>query len=1038
VKLLKLRLAAFGPYKDQLELDFNSISDKLLFLITGPTGSGKTSIFDAICFALFGEASGESRESNSLRSHFASPNEETFVELEFSLRDTVYTVYRSPRQEISKTKGSGTTVKVPYAHLKSSKEGFIVGYSEVTKKVEEILGINKKQFRQIVMLPQGEFRKLLEANSKEREEILRNIFKTEEYKLIQDKLKDRAKEIETEIGQHRKILDSHVNNIQVEHQKDLEELISAKDKNYTEIIELLSEENNTDEKIISNLEVESKEIEHIVIELAKEITKSIEINEKFIRKDNLKAEIIELQNQEENIKNKESIVKKIENAQKIKHFDERIKSIKDYINAKYQDLNKATDDSKIQKENLEQIRNELSKVKQENDNLDIYNGNLVLLQDKRKKLIQYLDELENLKQMESNHHNLEQSLENLRNNINKTLEEINSTTQELSKYDNTEERYSQVAIEKMKIDTELTHLKNDQRLLEDIAECLGTLNALNKKYKTSKKKYEDAYNRYNYQLELYLRSQAGILAQLLKENEPCPVCGSTTHPKKAELLEDVLSKEELDELKVELIEKEKEYKKYDNELNKTLSVLEDKKMTYQEDHHVLIEDYFDVEEIYRETYKKITNLQQLETQFVRELKELEDKRKIKKELEEKKKILENDYNTLKAQYEQVTKSFNEVDKQYVVQKNKLNNLKQEIGEYESLQDIDKEINTIKTKIETIKTKFEQLLQREQECKSTIVTLETTIRHLNDEIISNKQELNETEKQFRNKLTEYNFKDYEEYCSIVVLDERLDTFKEEINSYYNKLCNKKQSLQELENQLANLTPVNLELLETRIKENNEKLDGYRNKINYVYAKLQSNKRVLTNIKKTYQNITNKEKEYGVISDLAKVANGDNPQRIAFERYVLAAYFEDIIKAANQRLKKMTHDRYYLDRKDEKGKGRAQQGLDLEVYDYYTGKRRDVSTLSGGEAFMASLALALGLSDVVQSYAGGIQLDTIFIDEGFGTLDPESLDQAINTLISLQKQGRLIGIISHVQELKERIDVKLEVKPSKFGSTARFIY
>ncbi|NLC94642.1 MAG: SMC family ATPase, partial [Bacilli bacterium] len=226
--------------------------------------------------------------------------------------------------------------------------------------------------------------------------------------------------------------------------------------------------------------------------------------------------------------------------------------------------------------------------------------------------------------------------------------------------------------------------------------------------------------------------------------------------------------------------------------------------------------------------------------------------------------------------------------------------------------------------------------------------------------------------------------------------------------------------------------------TRFKENNEKLDGYRNKINYVYAKLQSNKRVLTNIKKTYQNITNKEKEYGVISDLAKVANGDNPQRIAFERYVLAAYFEDIIKAANQRLKKMTHDRYYLDRKDEKGKGRAQQGLDLEVYDYYTGKRRDVSTLSGGEAFMASLALALGLSDVVQSYAGGIQLDTIFIDEGFGTLDPESLDQAINTLISLQKQGRLIGIISHVQELKERIDVKLEVKPSKFGSTARLIY
>lgn len=1037
MKLLKLTLSAFGPYKDKEELDFKPINDKLVFLITGPTGSGKTTIFDAICFALFGEASGESRESDSLRSHFASPDEETYVELEFSLRDTIYTIWRSPKQEISKIKGSGTRVKGPEAWLKTNRGEMYVGYTEVNEKVEEILGINKKQFRQIVMLPQGEFRKLLEANSREREEIFRNIFRTEEYKLIQDKLKNRARVLEMEVEHHKKVIDSYVSNIQVEHQKELEILISAKDKNYEEIITQLKQENSADEITFNKISEIIKATEQLIYDLTTEYNQGLQINEKFNRQESLKNEVIELKNKEEDIKKQRILVEKIRIAQKIKHLDERLKELNKELNKLTEQLSQDKVEKDKLKETLNQIKTQLTQAKQEYDKLDKYNESLTLLKDKRTKYQQYVTDLANFQQVEKAHQELKLELEGLKEDIKKTNDDITQTNQELSRYLDIDEKYTTNSLAIYNKENYLKSLKQDKALLEDILTHQASLSELYISYDESKLEYEKTYHHYNEQLELYLRSQAGILAQHLEVNKPCPVCGSTVHPKKAVLLENVLSKDELDELKDELTNKEKTYKDSEIELRKTLNSLKEKKQSYQKNHALPSEEFTadllldeTVELIRRET----TNLENLE----QELKNLEKTKKLKLELEGKKKELEDKLNDIKDRLDEKTREYNENDKKYAVLKSALDKVKQELGEYDNEEVIDNAIKDLESTIKVIRDSYEILQKDELDCQAKIVKLETRIAYLNAEIEDNKSTLDMTQRTFNDKLAENQFINYEEYQAVIKLEEFLDTYEDEISKYYEDYHHKTQSLADLNKELLNLTPVNLDLIMQKLTETKTRLENHNNQKNIVYAKLQSNKRLLNTIKITYDEMLKKKQEFGIISDLAKVANGDNPQKVAFERYVLAAYFEDIINAANQRLTIMTNNRYYLKRKDEKGKGRAQQGLDLEVEDLYTSKSRDVSTLSGGEAFMASLALALGLADVVQSYAGGIQLDTIFIDEGFGTLDPESLDQAINTLLSLQKQGRLIGIISHVQELKERIDVKLEVIPSKFGSKAKFVY
>ena len=287
-----------------------------------------------------------------------------------------------------------------------------------------------------------------------------------------------------------------------------------------------------------------------------------------------------------------------------------------------------------------------------------------------------------------------------------------------------------------------------------------------------------------------------------------------------------------------------------------------------------------------------------------------------------------------------------------------------------------------------------------------------------------------------KLKELNFIDYEEYEDSKKYISLIDSYTLEINSYRQDIKSLKDREKDLIKKTENLKFVNLEELDCEISSKQANLKEVDQNIKEVYSLINNNSAILKEIKNVEKLISYKEEEYKVIGELSNLANGKKSPYITFERFVLASYFQEIIDSANIRLSKMTNDRFILKRKEDKGKGTSQQGLELEVYDNYTGKSRHVKTLSGGESFKASLSLALGLSDVVQANAGGISLDTMFIDEGFGTLDPESLENAINTLLELQRSGRLVGIISHVQELKERIEAQLEISVSAEGSSTKF--
>ena len=298
-------------------------------------------------------------------------------------------------------------------------------------------------------------------------------------------------------------------------------------------------------------------------------------------------------------------------------------------------------------------------------------------------------------------------------------------------------------------------------------------------------------------------------------------------------------------------------------------------------------------------------------------------------------------------------------------------------------------------------------------------------------------LSEKDFEFKLAIEKSCFIDSNYYNKSKISEEELKIIEKEIQEFYQRLKSKKDQYLMLQEELKDKEHIDIDLIIKSLNEKENELRELNSKEKKIFSRLTSNKDTLKLIIKISDKIKEDESEYNVIGELSELANGNNLERITFERYVLAAYFDDIIKAANRRLSKMTNERYALKRKAEKGKGTKQSGLELEIIDAYTGKERHVNTLSGGEGFKASLALALGLADVIQSYAGGVHIETMFVDEGFGSLDPESLDGAINALMDLKNLGRLVGIISHVDELRERIEARLEVSLGKSGSRAKFI-
>lgn len=1035
---IKLTISAFGPYASKQVIDFEELKGRNIFVISGKTGAGKTTIFDAISYALYGEASGESRETDSLRSHFADDNTETYVELEFELRGERYIVNRVPKQKKKKARGEGYTEKSADATLTLPDGKIITKVKNVTDKIIEILGITREQFKQIVMLAQGEFKKLLLADSVEREGIFRKIFNTYDFEKIQAELKDKAANLSKNRTKSKHEMEINLKNIKGEHDIVIDEYVD-----FPLVIEKLKDLLERDNNIYKTLNEEGKEVDNN-LQVKNQEKAIIETNNNLIKeKEIITKALEELLSKEDEYKNKSKTIIDGKNAKEVKYIEDKLIETTKKLTKREEDYNlslKNIDSLKLKQEEANKLLQIEESKECDREKLSVEINNLNKLEEK----IIELDSLNN-KVM-----HLKQSAENSKLQIINNKKE----TDELKK--SKEEKELQLkdiaTLETKKVELE-SDIKAKNKTLDEVRELFKVIRSFQntyiehnnkaKEYKEFEVEYKKVKENYEAMDDLYKKEQAGILASKLQENEPCPVCGSTNHPNKATIKENlkIPTKEELKVAKENLDKLEKEnLEKINN-----LTTLNSNKTTYLEqvnNHLSMLSATLNIDKTFNsETAKVVKNLgtelksviDKLKDELLKVIDKISLKEKIEKEL--------NLITTTINEREQSLIKLEECEKNYTTELTqnitKIDEYKKEIPEnitdLKTLNNLievkTKELNISKEKLAKLRLENENLAKKLEGENSTSKEINKSIEELKLEIANNKANFNEA-------IKEQGFDNIEDYENAKLKISMVESLEKEVENYNSELKLTKAKQEDIINKTKDIVFMDITTIDEEIRsiQNNKK--ELESKLRELHAIIVGNKTILKNVENLNIEFKEIEEEYKVVGELADLANGKKAPYISFERYILASYFEDIIEAANIRLEKMTGDRFSLIRKTSKSKGAGQKGLELEIYDNYTDSSRDVSSLSGGESFKASLSLALGLSDIVQSNAGGVSLDTMFVDEGFGTLDPQSLDNAIDSLLELQRGGRLVGIISHVEELKERIDAKLEVTSTSKGSKVEF--
>ena len=1035
---IKLTISAFGPYASKQVIDFEELKGRNIFVISGKTGAGKTTIFDAISYALYGEASGESRETDSLRSHFADDNTETYVELEFELRGEKYTVNRVPKQKKKKARGEGYTEKSADATLTLPDGKVITKVKNVTDKIIEILGITREQFKQIVMLAQGEFKKLLLADSVEREGIFRKIFNTYDFEKIQAELKDKAANLSKNRTKSKHEMEINLKNIKGEHDIVIDEYVD-----FPLVIEKLKDLLERDNNIYKTLNEEGKEVDN-KLQVKNQEKAIIETNNNLIKEKEIIAKALEeLLSKEDEYKNKEKTIIDGKNAKEVKYIEDKLIETTKKLTKREEDYNlslKNIDSLKLEQEEANKLLQIEESKECDREKLSVEINNLNKLEEK----IIELDSLNN-KVM-----HLKQSAENSKLQIINNKKE----TEELKK--SKEEKELQLkdiaTLETKKVELE-SDIKAKNKTLDEVRELFKVIRSFQntyiehnnkaKEYKEFEVEYKKVKENYEKMDDLYKKEQAGILASKLQENEPCPVCGSTNHPNKATIKENlkIPTKEELKVAKENLDKLEKEnLEKINN-----LTTLNSNKTTYLEqvnNHLSMLSATLNIDKTFNsETAKVVKNLgtelksviDKLKDELLKVIDKISLKEKIEKEL--------NLITTTINEREQSLIKLEECEKNYTTELTqnitKIDEYKKEIPEnitdLKTLNNLievkTKELNISKEKLAKLRLENENLAKKLEGENSTSKEINKSIEELKLEIANNKANFNEA-------IKEQGFDNIQTYEDAKLQISMVESLEKEVENYNSELKLTKAKQEDIINKTKDMVFMDITTIDEEIKSIQNDKKELESKLRELHAIIVGNQTVLENVENLNIEFKEIEEEYKVVGELADLANGKKAPYISFERYILASYFEDIIEAANIRLEKMTGDRFSLIRKTFKSKGAGQKGLELEIYDNYTDSSRDVSSLSGGESFKASLSLALGLSDIVQSNAGGVSLDTMFVDEGFGTLDPQSLDNAIDSLLELQRGGRLVGIISHVEELKDRIDAKLEVTSTSKGSKVEF--
>ncbi|MBE5936112.1 MAG: SMC family ATPase [Lachnospiraceae bacterium] len=947
---IKLTMSAFGPYADKTILDMNDLGQKGIYLVAGDTGAGKTTIFDAICYALYGEASGSIRSADLFRSKYAQENVPTYVELEFLYRDEIYVVRRNPEYMRPAKKGEARLVPEDAKAILTLPDGTVISkINEVTEKITETLGLDKEQFRQIAMIAQGDFLRLIMARTDERSKIFREIFKTKRYQDLQEKLRENSGKLGRKYDELSKGIAQYITGIKIE----------ETDPNYEELFDIVKKSSKSSSiSSVSNVLDKLEQINCLDGNKLKDVEKDIKQYNKEL----------------------EELGKTIEKVKQLIKLEADIK-----------EFNTLAEEEKKKLEELHQLYKEQEGNISRREELAI---EIAREEEKLVQIIKYNELINNKLRIEQLIIKEREDKDKYSKELQKNEVQVKEISELLKSYNEKafREELEAISEEKNKINESVLKLNSIKSKHKEYVSVISKYEIALKDYTQVKSAYNEINNTYMNAENKFFDEQAGIIASKLEDNKPCPVCGSTIHPQKAVLSEESITKEILDRLKKDKEQKEAEYNRYSQEAGLIKGSLINVRS-------LLIEE-------------SITNLNiSLEDGVIN----IEDSINL---VENSKELAEKIYSHIQNKDKEIKASVEKVKKQDEEFKQKEEERKQK---EELLSKCQEQVSNIKESITRIDEKLIKEQANLENITNNIEEVKTGLYNTNLEEEKNLYKQKKDEKDRLDKAYEEAKKNYEQAKT------KCDNLDGRINA--------------LTAQLKTSEKVDISLEE--LLENNEHYKGLLKKTHDIKERLlikkEANELTYKNIKSKHLEIEDVETQWNMVKALSNTANGkvSNKNRILLETYVQMAYFDRIIVKANTRFMKMSAGQYELVRKDDVTNKQSQSGLELDVIDHYNGTKRSVKSLSGGEAFKASLSLALGLSDEIQSMAGGIQLDTMFIDEGFGSLDEESLDNAIKTLYDLGKGNRLIGIISHVNELKTRIDKQIVVTKDKFGSKAEIV-
>jgi exonuclease SbcC len=1037
VRPLTLMLKNFGPYIDEV-IDFTCFEDSSLFLISGKTGAGKTTIFDGMSYALFGESSGKLRLGKEMRSTFADPSEPTEVTLVFAHGEFRYEITRKPEQELLKKKGSGVRKQPAKISLivKDGKGKEIRAYSksrEVDNVIQELLHLNASQFAQIVLLPQGEFRTFLIANSSDKEKVLRNLFGTQLYQTFAEGLKEQLKTVNQAIQE-----------VQQTMQLKRQQLFWLEEPTEAPIPEMLDQLSQQQQV----MQQQQADLKQQLTTLKNEKQQKEQILQTIEEQAQLQKQKTALLAEQEQQKEQAAAITVLKETEQQLRWAQQHQVLLNQVEEKRSLVHQNQQEIETNTQLISENQTALTSWQLSQEEHRQQQAAIATAQTQLQTITYQLPLYEQFEQVQKDQQQIQQQV--AKEQQEQTLLETKQVELQAQKVDLEQTNQAETVLEKDLLKLTITN-EQWQHFLEDWQELTVSAEKISQSKRQLKqflvqltdeqKRLQTLQNTLAQQKSHWAALQIQRLSLLLVAGEPCPVCGSLEHPKQQEHQEITL--ETIEAAEADLKTGEAAVQRQESQviqiqaqmsqLEHTITELAQAYAAQQEEIDIAIKHFADV--IEQETITEATPavIEQ-----------------ITAALAKKEKQLQTQFTQIQAQQQQLTDITKELEQQaqlFDAQKVKTDQLNQQLTNLTvQLQTLQQQLADPKLSVQQLKQTQQQLTQQVTAWQNQQAQLETTGKTLHEEQLlleSTGQRLaNEREKQL------IHLKELEAQLTTILLEKAIDEvtlenwlkqtnkltdIKNQVDTFEKQQQQLYVQLAEIEKKISQDPLAETTLVQAELQELQATIERTESQFYQGQEKITMNETIFKEIKASLKQMEAQYDEVTALQQLTDAVNGNNPQKISLERYVLQTYLEQVLTVANQRLGLLTNNRYQFELNRSAGSYKNQTGLEINIYDDNSGSVRSAHTLSGGESFIAALALALSLAEVIQEQAGGVMIEALFIDEGFGSLDEEALEMAIEALETIENEGRMIGIISHVGELKARIPQQLQIQTNGNGQS-----